>query len=166
MKSFKRTATISKRSPGILLRVPRRCTNGSEEVFHRGFIAIEQLAVEVTWVPIDYHPPQIEDCGTIFCHCKYILSFLREPSIMSVSGAKRNSFRYRSPVPGRRFSVRRLPVPSCHSPRVAVSACIQDSARSSEPMRAQARTESDQVLPQPSGTIARRCDASHAERDS
>src|SRR5258708_1382873 len=87
MKSFKRTATISKRSPGILLRVPRRCTNGSEEVFHRRFIAIEQLAVEVTWVPIDYHTPQIEDCGTIFCHCKYILSFLRESSIMSVSRA-------------------------------------------------------------------------------
>src|ERR1700720_4098111 len=89
MKSFKRTATISKRSPGILLRVPRRCTNGTEEVFHRGFIAIEQLAVEVTWVPIDYHTPQIEDCGTIFCHCKYILSFLRESSIMSVSRATR-----------------------------------------------------------------------------
>src|SRR6267154_5429117 len=86
MKSFKRTATISKRSPGILLRVPRRCTNGSEEVFHRRFIAIEQLAVEVTWVPIDYYTPQIEDCGTIFCHCKYILSFLRESSIMFVSG--------------------------------------------------------------------------------
>ena len=75
---------------GILLRVPRRCTNGSEEVFHRRFIAIEQLAVEVTWVPIDYHTPKIEDCGTIFCHCKYILSFLRESSIMSVSRAKRN----------------------------------------------------------------------------
>src|ERR1700732_2517722 len=80
MKSFKRTATISKRSPGILLRVPRRCTNGTEEVFHRRFIAIEQLAVEVTRVPIDYHTPQIEDCDTIFCHCKYILSFLRESS--------------------------------------------------------------------------------------
>src|SRR3979490_1195899 len=90
MKSFKRTATISKRSPGILLRVPRRCTNSSEEVFHRCFIAIEQLAVEVTWVPIDYHSPKIEDCGTIFCHCKYILSFLRESSIMSVSRAMRN----------------------------------------------------------------------------
>src|SRR5258707_2036119 len=87
MKSFKRTATISKRSPGILLRVPRRCTNGSEEVFHRRFIAIEQLAVEVTRVPIDYHTPKIEDCGTIFCHCKYILSFLRKSSIMSVSRA-------------------------------------------------------------------------------
>src|SRR3982074_2940258 len=96
MKSFKRTATISKRSPGILLRVPRRCTNGSEEVFHRCFIAIEQLAVEVTWVPIDYHTPKIEDCGTIFCHCKYILSFLRESSIMSVSRAMRNLFRARS----------------------------------------------------------------------
>src|ERR1700747_2469469 len=93
MKSFKRTATISKRSPGILLRVPRRCTNGTEEVFHRRFIAIEQLAVEVTWVPIDYHTPQIEDCGTIFCHCKYILSFLCESSIMSVSRAMRNLFR-------------------------------------------------------------------------
>src|SRR5260370_9262013 len=89
MKSFKRTATISKRSLGILLRVPRRCKNGSEEVFHRRFIAIEQLAVEVTWVPIDYHTPQIEDCGTIFCHCKYILSFLHESSIMSVSGENR-----------------------------------------------------------------------------
>src|SRR5882762_11196458 len=96
MKSFKRTATISKRSPGILLRVPRRCTNGSEEVFHRRFIAIEQLAVEVTWVPIDCHTPEIEDCGTIFCHCKYILSFLRESSIMSVSRAMRNLFRARS----------------------------------------------------------------------
>src|SRR5882762_233205 len=85
MKSFKRTATISKRSPGILLRVPRRCTNGSEEVFRRRFIAIEQLVVEVTWVPIDYHTPKIEDCGTIFCHCKYILSFLGKSSIMSVS---------------------------------------------------------------------------------
>src|ERR1700741_205376 len=74
MKSFKRTATISKRSPGILLRVPRGCTNGSEEVFHRCFIAIEQLAVEVTWVPIDYHATKIEDCDRIFCHCKYILS--------------------------------------------------------------------------------------------
>src|ERR1700732_4190225 len=84
MKSFKRTATISKRSPGILLRVPRRCTNGTKEVFHRRFIAIEQLAVEVTWVPIDYHTPQIEDCGTIFCHCKYILSFLlSRPSCLS-----------------------------------------------------------------------------------
>src|SRR5258706_1168005 len=80
MKLFKRTATISKRSPRILLRVPRRCTNGSEEVFHRCFIAIKQLAVEVTWVPIDYHTPKIEDCGTIPCHCKYILSFLRESS--------------------------------------------------------------------------------------
>src|SRR5882762_8385175 len=87
MKSFKRTATISKRSPGILLRVPRRCTNGSEEVFRRRFIAIEQLAVEVTWVPIDYHTPKIEDCSTIFCHCKYILSFLGKSSIMSVSRA-------------------------------------------------------------------------------
>src|SRR5258708_5199841 len=96
MKSFKRTATISKRSPGILLRVPRRCTNGTEEVFHSRFIAIEQLAVEVTWVPIDYHTPQIEDCGTIFCHCKYILSFLRESSIMSVSRAMRNLFAARS----------------------------------------------------------------------
>src|SRR5882724_3439877 len=105
MKSFKRTTTISKRSPGILLRVPRRCTNGREEVFHRGFIAIEQLAVEVTWVPIDYHPPQVEDCGTIFCHCKYILSFLREPSIMSVSRTKRNSFRAR-PVRGHRHDGR------------------------------------------------------------
>src|SRR6266850_46804 len=95
MKSFKRTATISKRSPRILLRVPRRCTNGSEEVFHRCFIPIEQLAVEVTWVPIDYHTPKIEDCGTIFCHCKYILSFLRESSIMSVSRAMRNLFRAR-----------------------------------------------------------------------
>src|SRR5713101_6058899 len=100
MKSFKRTATISKRSPCILLRVPRRCTNGSEEVFHRCFIAIEQLAVEVTWVPIDYHTPKIEDCGTIFCHCKYILSFLRESSIMSVSRAMRNLFRARSPLRG------------------------------------------------------------------
>src|SRR4029077_6094528 len=76
MKSFKRTATISKRSPGILLRVPRRCTNGTEEVFHRRFIAIEQLAVEETWVPIDYHTPQIEDCGQIFCHCKIHSIFL------------------------------------------------------------------------------------------
>src|SRR5216684_1975602 len=100
MKSFKRTATISKRSPGILLRVPRRCTNGTEEVFHHRFITIEQLAVEVTWVPIDYHTPKIEDCGTIFCHCKYILSFLRESSIMSVSRAKRNLFRSRSPIRG------------------------------------------------------------------
>src|ERR1700730_4041874 len=100
MKSFKRTATISKRSPGILLRVPRRCTNGTEEVFHRRFIAIEQLAVEVTWIPIDYHTSQIEDCGTIFCHCKYILSFLRESSIMSVSRAQRNLFRSRSSVVG------------------------------------------------------------------
>src|SRR5882672_9142655 len=83
MKSFKRTATISKRSPGILLRVPRRCTNGSEEGFHRRFIAIEQLAVEVTWVPIDYHTPKIEDCGTIFCHCKYILSsWVSRPSCL------------------------------------------------------------------------------------
>src|ERR1700747_1627396 len=90
MKSFKRIATISKRSPCILLRVPRRCTNGSEEVFHCCFIAIEQLAVEVTRVPIDYHTPKIEDCGTVFCHCKYILSFLRESSIMSVSRAMRN----------------------------------------------------------------------------
>src|SRR5258708_22889259 len=90
MKSFKRTATISKRSTGILLRVPRRCTNGSEEVFHRRFIAIEQLAVEVTWVPIDYHTPKIEDCDTNFCHCKSILSFLRESSIMSVSQVHRN----------------------------------------------------------------------------
>src|SRR6267378_562147 len=106
MKSFKRTATISKRSPGILLRVPRRCTNGSEEVFHRRFIAIEQLAVEVTWVPIDYHTPKIEDCGTIFCHCKYILSFLRESSIMSVSRAMRNLFRARSPLVGNALQVK------------------------------------------------------------
>src|SRR6266478_7156837 len=77
MKSFKRTATISKRSPGILLRVPRRCTNGTEEVFHHRFITIEQLAVEVTWVPIDYHTPQIKDCGTIFCHCKSIVSYCK-----------------------------------------------------------------------------------------
>src|ERR1700751_2571652 len=100
MKPFKRTATISKRSPGILLRVPRRCTNGSEEVFHRCFIAIEQLAVEVTWVPIDYHATKIEDCDRIFCHCKYILSFLSESSIMSVPRAKRNLFRSRSPLVG------------------------------------------------------------------
>src|SRR5258707_15426468 len=100
MKLFKRTATISKRSPRILLRVPRRCTNGSEEVFHRCFIAIKQLAVEVTWVPIDYHTPKIEDCGTSLCHCKYILSFLRESSIMSGSRAMRNSFPARSPILG------------------------------------------------------------------
>src|ERR1700739_1032559 len=98
MKPFKRTATISKRSPGILLRVPGRCTNGSEEVFHSCFIAIEQLAVEVTRVPIDYHTPKIEDCGTIFFHCKYILSFLRERSSMSVSRAMRNLFRAGSPL--------------------------------------------------------------------
>lgn len=49
---------------------------------------------------------------------------------------------------------------------VAVSVCSPDNARSSEPMRAQARTESDQVLPQPSGTIARKCGVNHAERDS
>src|SRR5260370_19665106 len=90
MKSFKRTATISKRSPGILLRVPRRCTDGSEEVFHRRFIAIEQLAVEVTWVPTDYPTPQLEDCGTIFFLCKYILSFVRVSSLLSVSRATRN----------------------------------------------------------------------------
>src|SRR4029077_4068623 len=100
MKLFKSTATISKRSPGILLRVPRRCTYGTEEVFHRLFIAIEQLAVEVTWVPIDYHTPQIEDCGTIFCHCRYILSFWQESSSMSVSQAQRNLFRSGSPVAG------------------------------------------------------------------
>src|SRR5246127_3232913 len=96
MKAFKRTATISKRPPGILLRVPRRCTNVTEEVFHRRFVAIEQLAVEVTWVPIDYHATKIEDCGRIFCHCKYILSFLRESSIKSVSRAKRDLFRSRT----------------------------------------------------------------------
>src|SRR5260221_10823279 len=100
MKLFKRTATISKRSTGILLRVPRRCTNGSEEVFHRRFIAIEQLAVEVTWVPIDYHTPKIEDCDTNFCHWKSILSFLRESSIKSVSKAQRNLFLAGGPVVG------------------------------------------------------------------
>jgi hypothetical protein len=35
-----------------------------------------------------------------------------------------------------------------------------------KPMHAQARTESDQVLPQTNGTIARHSGASHAERDS
>src|ERR1700734_2355469 len=99
MKSFKRTAAISKRSPCILLRVPRRCTNGSEEVFHRRFIAIEQLAVEVTWVPIDYHTPKVEDCGTILCHCKYILPFLRESSIMAVSRANWELGQRRSKLP-------------------------------------------------------------------
>src|SRR5216684_158791 len=111
MKSFKRTATISKRSPGILLRVPRRCTNGTEEVFHHRFITIEQLAVEVTWVPIDYHTPQIKDCGTIFCHCKYILSFLRELSIMSVSRPRRIT-----PLSRTRHSMPRRPQSSLRSP--------------------------------------------------
>src|SRR5713101_3343393 len=106
MKSFKRIATISKRSPCILPRVPRRCTNGSEEVFHRCFIATKQLAVEVTWVPIDYHTSKIEDCGPIFCHCKYILSFLRESSIMSVSRAMGNLFRARSQIRGGELSTK------------------------------------------------------------
>src|ERR1700745_575550 len=100
MKSFEGTAAISKRSPGILLRVPRRRANGAEEVFHRRLIAIEQHAVEVTGVPIDYHTPKIEDRGTSFCHFKYILSFLRESSIMPVLRTQRNLFRSRSLVVG------------------------------------------------------------------
>src|ERR1700758_541271 len=80
MKSLKRLATLSKRSPCILLRVPRRCANGSEEVFHLRFIAIEQFAVEIAGVPIDYHTPKIKNRDTVFCHFKYILFFLPESS--------------------------------------------------------------------------------------
>src|SRR5260370_41262812 len=71
----------------------------------------------------------------------------------------------RNPDLGPERTVRCLPVPSCHSPRVATSACIRDSARSSEPMRAQARTEFVQVRPQPSGILARMGGATNVEPD-
>src|SRR5215469_315567 len=74
MKSLKRIATIGKRSPGVLLRVPRRCTNGREEVFHCCFIAFEQLLIQVTWIPVDHYAAKIEDCDPILCHRGYILA--------------------------------------------------------------------------------------------
>ena len=71
-----------------------------------------------------------------------------------------------SPLRGREYTVKRLPVPGCHSPHVAVSVCIPGNARSSELTRGQAKTESVQVLPPPSGRVARKCGVGHAERDS
>jgi protein-S-isoprenylcysteine O-methyltransferase Ste14 len=73
MELLKRIATVRKRPPGVLLLVPRRSTDRGEKVFHRRVVSIEQLAVQVTWIPIDHHPTKVEDCYTIMRHRRYIL---------------------------------------------------------------------------------------------
>src|SRR5689334_10896160 len=60
MLGLEKPGTFGKAAPGVLATVPFMGADVRQEILHRGDIADEQLAVEMSGVPFDQYPAQIE----------------------------------------------------------------------------------------------------------
>ena len=58
---------LGEAAPGVLALVPFRRADRSEEVLHRRLVAVEQLAIEVSRVPVDQDAAEIEDDDAALC---------------------------------------------------------------------------------------------------
>ena len=48
-------------APGVLALVPFGGADGGEEMLHRRVVAVEELAIQVSRVPVEEHAAEIED---------------------------------------------------------------------------------------------------------
>ena len=60
MLGLQQAGAFGKGPAGVLATVPFVRADGSEEMLHRHLIAGEQLAVEVTGIPVDQNAAEIE----------------------------------------------------------------------------------------------------------
>ena len=54
----------------IMRGVPLRRAHFGQELLHRGLVAVEQLAVEMTGIPVQQHPAEIEHHGADTAHVR------------------------------------------------------------------------------------------------
>ena len=60
MLGFQQAGAFGKRPAGVLATVPFVRADGGEKMLHRCLVAGEQLAVEVTGIPVDQDAAEIE----------------------------------------------------------------------------------------------------------
>ncbi len=56
-----RTRALGEGPPGVLALVPFGGADRGEEMLHRRLVAVEELAIQVSRVPVEQHAAQIED---------------------------------------------------------------------------------------------------------
>jgi hypothetical protein len=61
----------------VVWRVPLRSAHFAEELFH-GDLVVEELSVEVTWIPIEQNPAQVEHDGVDHASLAGRLSMTRQ----------------------------------------------------------------------------------------
>jgi len=59
---------VGKRATSVLLFVPGLRTHGGEKLLHRFGVAIEELAIQIPWVPINKNAAEIEHGDGAFSH--------------------------------------------------------------------------------------------------
>ena len=68
MQRNRRRLRLGKAASGVLLQIPLIGADGGKELLHRGFVAREQPAIEMPWVPLDQHAAQIENSYVALGH--------------------------------------------------------------------------------------------------